>query len=100
MVFVFVFLANIRERHSKHTADCLNAVYEVDSALERSLRLLTGDIEANDYFIVPAPKVNWLQRAIFYYADVVGTLVGVVLLVIVMIVWIAIGPWLKFDDNW
>jgi low-affinity ferrous iron transport protein len=62
--------------------------------------MLTGDKDMNDDFVIPAPNVNWLQRAIFYYADVVGTLVGVALLIIVIVVWLAIGPVLVFDKNW
>lgn len=100
MVFVFAFLANTRERHSRYAAKCLDAVYEVDAALELKLRMLTDDKDMNDDFVIPAPNVNWLQRAIFYYADVVGTLVGVALLIIVIVVWLAIGPVLQFDRNW
>jgi low-affinity ferrous iron transport protein len=37
---------------------------------------------------------------IFYYADVVGTLVGIIMLVIVLMVWLAIGPVVTFNDNW
>jgi low-affinity ferrous iron transport protein len=44
--------------------------------------------------------LNWLQRLIYYYSDVIGTLVGIVILVIVMIVWVAIGPIMSFDSNW
>jgi low-affinity ferrous iron transport protein len=50
--------------------------------------------------VVPAPKVGRLQRAIFYYADVVGTLVGIALLIVVVTIWLAIGPALQFNSNW
>ena len=100
MVFIFAFLANIRERHSAYTRKCLNAIFLVDSALEVKLRSLTGDTLANDVVIIPAPKVNRIQRVIFYYADVIGTLVGIVLLFVVLAIWVAIGPALEFSDNW
>lgn len=100
MVFVFAFLANIRERHSAYTLSCLNAIFKVDSTLEFRLRLLTGDNIDNDVVIIPAPKVNRIQRAIFYYADLVGTLVGITILLTVMAVWVAIGPLLHFNTNW
>ena len=100
MVFVFCFLANIRERHSNYTACCLDVIYTADAALERKLRAVTGDKLPNDVVVIPPQHINVLQRAIYYYADLVGTLVGVVLLIIVIIVWLAIGPLLKFSDTW
>ncbi|KAF4155524.1 hypothetical protein CNMCM8927_004073 [Aspergillus lentulus] len=100
MVFVFAFLANIRERHSAYTVSCLNAIFKVDATLEFRLRLLTGDNIDNDVVIIPAPKVSGVQRAIFYYADLVGTLVGITILLIMMIIWVAIGPLLHFNANW
>jgi low-affinity ferrous iron transport protein len=100
MVLVFSFLANIRERHSRYIARCLDATFRVDSALELKLRLLTNDTIANDTVIVPAPKVNRIQRAIYYYADVVGTLVGIGILMAVIVVWVLLGPVMRFDDNW
>jgi low-affinity ferrous iron transport protein len=100
MVFVFAFLANIRELDSKYVTTCMSATFNVDSALEKRLRTLTGDALPNDTVVIPAPRVNWLQRAIYYYADVIGTLVGIALLLAVVVVWIAIGPALQFNSNW
>lgn len=100
MIFVFAFLANIRERHAAYSYACLDATFRVDSALERALRARTHDHLANDVVVVRAPHVNALQRAIYYYADLVGTLVGVALLILAIVVWIAIGPLLHFNSNW
>lgn len=100
MVFVFAFLANIRERHSAYTRKCLDGIFTVDSALELRLRALTGDILSNDIFIIPAPKVNRIQRIIFYYADFVGTLIGIAILLLVIVIWICIGPLLHFSSSW
>ncbi|KAE8155052.1 Low affinity iron permease-domain-containing protein [Aspergillus avenaceus] len=100
MVFLFAFLANIRERHAAYTRSCLDAIFHVDSALERKLRLLTGDTLANSAVTIPAPKVNKIQRAIFYYADLVGTLVGITILLAVLVIWVGIGPLLHFQSNW
>jgi low-affinity ferrous iron transport protein len=100
MVLIFAFLANIRERHDAHIANCFQQIFTVDAAVEKRLRSLTGDVTPNPVIVVPAPKVGRLQRAIFYYADVVGTLVGVALLIIVVVVWLAIGPALQFNSNW
>jgi low-affinity ferrous iron transport protein len=100
MMFVFTFLANIRERHSAHTERCLNSLYEVDSALEHKLRTITGDTIPNQTVTIPAPKFSKVQRAIYYYADIVGNLVGIAILIVVMILWVAIGPAMSFDSNW
>ncbi|KAE8352294.1 Low affinity iron permease-domain-containing protein [Aspergillus coremiiformis] len=100
MVFIFAFLANIRERHAAYTRSCLDAIFHVDSTLEWKLRQLTNDTLPNNPVIISAPQVNRLQRAIFYYADFVGTLVGIAILIGVIIIWVAIGPLLHFDANW
>jgi low-affinity ferrous iron transport protein len=100
MVFVFSFLANIHERHSAYVKKCLDAVFQADSNLELKLRELADDSLDNQPVIIPPPKVNWIQRAIFYYADFVGTLVGIAILLTVVAAWMAIGPLLDFSANW
>ncbi|KAH6604507.1 low affinity iron transporter [Trichoderma cornu-damae] len=100
MVLIFAFLANIRERHDAYVQKCLNSIFEVDSEVELRLRVLTGDAEENPTVVIPAPRINVIQRAIFYYADVVGTLVGIALLIVVMAVWVGIGPAMSWDANW
>jgi low-affinity ferrous iron transport protein len=37
---------------------------------------------------------------IFYYADIIGTLVGVISLVLVIITWAAVGPVFHFNNDW
>ncbi|KJZ76391.1 hypothetical protein HIM_04120 [Hirsutella minnesotensis 3608] len=100
MVLMFSFLANIRERHDRHLQSCLDTLYQVDSAVEIKLRMMTGDDTPNEPFVVPAPKSSRIQRAIFYYADLVGTLTGIAILIVVMVVWLAIGPLMSFNSNW
>lgn len=100
MIFVFSFLANINERHDQYTRRSLDVIYQADSTLEQKLRLLSGDTLDNQPVIIPAPKVNPLQRAIYYYADIVGTLVGVGLLLLVTVIWILLGPVMSFNSNW
>ncbi|KAK3944997.1 Low-affinity iron/zinc ion transport protein fet4 [Diplogelasinospora grovesii] len=100
MLLIFAFLANIQERHGAHIDKCLDALFQVDSAIEVKLRTVTGDTIPNPMVTIPAPKVGRIQRAIFYYADVVGTLVGIALLITVMTVWLAIGPVMSFNSNW
>jgi low-affinity ferrous iron transport protein len=100
MVFILAFLANIQDRHSRYITSCLEYIYKADAALELRLRAVTGDKFENKTIIVPAPKRGRLQRGIDYYADLVGTLLGIAILFFVMIIWVAIGPALSFDSNW
>lgn len=100
MVLIFTFLANIRERHDEYVEKCMNSIFEVDSDIELKLRIFSGDTQPNPTIVVPAPPLSTLQRIIFYYADVVGTLVGIALLIIVLIIWAGIGPVMHWDNNW
>jgi len=100
MIFILAFLANIRKRHSNYSAKCLELIYAADAALELKLRAATGDTIPNETVSIPAPKVNRLQRWIDFYADLVGTLLGIAILFIVLILWVVIGPAMSFDSNW
>ncbi|KAM0513969.1 hypothetical protein ACHAPE_007324 [Trichoderma viride] len=100
MILIFTFLANIRERHDEYVEKCMNSIFEVDSNVELTLRVLSGDTEPNPTVIVPAPVLGTFQRIIFYYADVVGTLVGIALLFIVLVIWAGIGPVMQWNNNW
>lgn len=100
MVFILAFLANIREQHTKYMTKCLESLWEVDADLELKLRTATGDTMENAPVVIPAPTRSRIQRGIDYYADLVGTLIGIAILIFVIIVWVAIGPALHFDTNW
>jgi low-affinity ferrous iron transport protein len=100
MVFTFIFIANIGQRHFVYTKKCVDAFFLADSSLELRLRSLTNDVQSNIEVVIPAPKVGKIQRAIFYYADFVGTLVGIAILITVMVAWLAVGPAVKFSSNW
>lgn len=100
MVFIFSFLAILRERHSDYVRACIDAIYRIDSTLELKLRSLTNDRNDNLPIAISALRMNRLQRIITYYADVVGALTGVALLIIVFVAWLAIGPVLKFNTDW
>ncbi|KAF2160327.1 hypothetical protein M409DRAFT_70498 [Zasmidium cellare ATCC 36951] len=100
MVFIFSFLAILRERHSDYIRACIDAIYRVDSTLELKLRVVTNDQAGNLPVVIPALRMNRVQRIITYYADVVGALTGVALLIVVFVAWLAIGPVLNFDTNW
>ncbi|KAF1926977.1 Low affinity iron permease [Didymella exigua CBS 183.55] len=100
MVLLLAFLANTHERHSRYTAECLKSIWKADAALELHLRELSGDRVENPMIVLPERKRSGVQRAIDYYADLVGTLAGVVILVLVIIIWIICGPALHFDSSW
>ncbi|KAK4233713.1 hypothetical protein C8A03DRAFT_47803 [Achaetomium macrosporum] len=83
MVFIFAFLAYVQECHTDYIDRCLNSIFEVDSSVELKLRLLSGDGTPNQ------TVARWS-----------GTLVVFAILIIVMIVWLTIGPLLSFNSNW
>jgi low-affinity ferrous iron transport protein len=100
MVLLLAFLANNRERHEKHLQECVSLIYSADATLECMLREATGDKVENQTCIIPAPEVGKIQRVINFYADLVGTLLGIALLALVLIVWAVLGPVMSFNDNW
>lgn len=100
MVLLMAFLANVREQHSRYTAACLQEIWKVDSALELTLRNLSGDQTENTPIIIPERTRTPIQRAIDYYADLVGTLAGIAILAVVFLIWIACGPALHWNANW
>ncbi|GAB7336880.1 hypothetical protein MBLNU13_g00802t2 [Cladosporium sp. NU13] len=100
MVFVFIFLASIHEQDSVHSTSCFSSIMEIDYEIESQLRRLTGDTRGHEEIEAPAPRIGRIQRAIFYYADLVGTLTGIAILIAVIIAWISVGPLLHFSANW
>lgn len=100
MMVCFALIAWIREQNRARTSAHLLHICQLDEALEFQLRQKTGDTEPNAEITIYPRKVNRLQRAISYYADLVGTLVGIALLMTVIVVWLVIGPSLHFSSNW
>ncbi|KAK9365043.1 Low affinity iron permease-domain-containing protein [Lipomyces kononenkoae] len=100
MVFVFVFLENIREQHRQYSESCLALIHRTDSSLELRLRTITGDTVANEPVVIPSPQVSKIQLVIYYYAVIVGSLVGIAIMLIVVIIWLVIGRAMSFDANW
>ena len=100
MIFMLAFIANIRERHKKYMTKCLEAIWNVDDALETRLRKATGDIIENPRITIHPLKQSRIQRIIDYYADLVGTLAGIAILSLVIFIWLATGPAFHFNSNW
>lgn len=100
MILTFILLANVGQRHAVHQKRSLDQLFTADSGLESCLRALTHDTQPNPEVVLSAPQVNKAQRAIFYYADFVGTLVGIAILTTVICVWVAVGPAMHYSSNW
>lgn len=95
------FLQNIRARHDKYIAKFLLAIYEIESNIDMKLRTRLNDFETQHEMItIPPSKRSKLEVVIDWYADVIGTGIGVVILVAVFATWIGIGQCLNWDDNW
>lgn len=61
---------------------------------------MTWDKLPNSEVVIEPPRTNWLQRAIYHYSDLIGTLVRVAILIFAIIVWLATGPLSHFHSNW
>ncbi|KAE8322144.1 Low affinity iron permease-domain-containing protein [Aspergillus sergii] len=100
MVLVFAFLDCLRECYADYVNNCLDAIFRLDATLEKELRCITDDHLPNESEVIQPPRENPLQVAVFYYADIIGTLVGIMILVAVIVAWAAVGPVFHFNDNW
>lgn len=100
MILVFAFLACLRECYADYTNSCVDAIFRLDSTLEKALRRLTRDELRNATEIIVPPKESFLQVVVFYYADAVGTLVGIIVLVSVAITWVSVGPVFQYNKTW
>ena len=100
MVLVFAFLDCLRECYADYVNNCLDAIFRLDATLEKELRCITEDHLPNGPEVIQPPRENPLQVAVFYYADIIGTLAGIIILVAVIIAWAAVGPVFHFNDNW
>lgn len=66
MVLVFAFLACLRECYADYTNSCVDAIFRLDSSLEKALRHLSGDELPNETEIIIPPKESYLQVVVFY----------------------------------
>ena len=78
----------------------LEYIYKADATLDLRFRTVTDDKIENGPVTIPDPKRGRLQRGIDYYADLVGTLLGIALLTFVITIWVVIGPAMSFNSNW
>ncbi|SCU86088.1 LAMI_0D00364g1_1 [Lachancea mirantina] len=96
-----VFLQNTRARHDRFIAKFILEISRMDQAIERHLRTYFCDFETdNPNVCIPTHKRNNLTKCIDWYADVIGTGIGVCIAVGVIAVWIAIGKPMSWNGNW
>lgn len=97
MVFLFSLLAVVHEQHSDASRSWIERIEEVDMQIKVKLY---GQQAGEKNVYLQVAKFGWWQDVILFYAHVVGGLVGVIILVAVFVVWLGIGPLLKFNDSW
>ncbi|KAK9365104.1 hypothetical protein V1509DRAFT_634190 [Lipomyces kononenkoae] len=95
-----VFLQNIRRRHDDFIRKYLAEIAILDYGLENQLRILTKDIDPNPMVKTEYPTRSWGQKAIDYYSNIIGSMVGVWIAVIVFAVWIGVGTLMQWNSNW
>jgi len=100
MILVFAFLACLRECYADYTKTCVDAIFRLDATLELELRRLNQDELPNLTDVILPPKANYLQIIVYYYADIIGTLAGIIVLILVIITWAGVGPVFKFNNTW
>jgi low-affinity ferrous iron transport protein len=100
MVLVFAFLACLRECYADYTKTCVDAIFKLDASLELELRRLNKDKLPNSAEVILPPRESYLQVVVYYYADVIGTLVGIIILLLVIFTWAGVGPVFKFNNTW
>ncbi|CCK68822.1 Fet4p KNAG_0B03810 [Huiozyma naganishii CBS 8797] len=96
------FLQNIRARHDKFIAKCMLQIMDLDYNIDSCLRdhYPCERNRANKVITVHERKRTWGWKVIDWYADVIGTGIGVIIAIIAFGVWIGIGTPLHWDDNW
>ncbi|SCU94553.1 LAFA_0F22496g1_1 [Lachancea sp. 'fantastica'] len=96
-----VFLQNIRARHERFIAKFILTISAMDQRIEKHLRTYFHDFETeNPNICIPTHKRNTLTKWIDWYADVIGTGIGVCIAIGVIAVWIAIGKPMSWNGNW
>lgn len=96
-----VFLQNIRARHDKYLVKFLHGIFSMDEKIDYQLRNYYNDFETpNPVITIYSKKRSSGEELIDWYADVIGTGIGVVVAVVVFAVWLGIGTPMGWSDDW
>lgn len=96
-----MFLQNIRARHDKFISKFIVKVFDADREIEERLRTEADEYEMeNPAISIVTPKRTRGQKIIDFYADVVGTGIGVVIAIGAIVAWLCVGNVMNYDDNW
>lgn len=96
-----IFLQNIRARHDKYSAKFIVDIFETDEKIEYTLRDSCKEFKLeNPVVTIPAQRRSILEKLIDFYADVIGTGIGVVIACVAIGAWGGIGHLMDYDDNW
>lgn len=95
------FLQNIRARHDLFISKFLIKIVDMDDKIDLILRSVNDDFQTPNPVVTvdPAPRTK-PEHIIDWYADVVGTGIGVVVAICVFAVWAGIGKPLHWSDDW
>lgn len=96
-----VFLQNIRARHDKYIVKFLHGIFSMDEKIDYQLRSYYNDFETpNPVITISSKSRSSGEKLIDWYADVIGTGIGVVIAVVVFAIWLGIGNPMGWSDDW
>lgn len=100
ITFVTMFLQNIRQEHENHMEETVKTIERLDKDVEMQLRRMTGDMTPNPTINSEPLKLNSWEKGIDIYAFIIGGSIGITISAIVLALWLSVGDYLEFDDNW
>jgi low-affinity ferrous iron transport protein len=95
-----VFLQNIQQQQEDNLDRSLEYALKVDAEVEYRLREITADTKSNPIHEISLRPLSRSERAIAHFPAIMGSGLGALMSLIALAAWLAVGPILKFDDNW
>lgn len=95
-----VLLENVRCRNDGFICSQIEEIGILDCKLEATGRYLTGDTIENKTIEVSSCKRNSFGKVITFYADIIGTGLGLLISIAVFAAWIAVGHLMQWNSNW
>ena len=93
ITLISMFLQNIRRRHITYVHKSIALVIETDFKIEYKLRSLMGYNKPNKRVVIAPMELTKGERAIEYYAAIIGTGIGLIISAGVFAAWIGITKW-------